>query len=73
LRLFEQEAAAGRVKTQSDRELLLLRDFWLKALLEDPYYSPVLALNEGGFTGLAWPPRDAGVRLNGAPKRDLCV
>ncbi len=39
-----------------------LRSAWGEALMNDPYYSPMLALDGAPFSALAWPPRSSGPR-----------
>jgi len=55
---------AGRMQ----RELRGLRARWLEAIVNDPYYSPLLSLDPIPFSALAWPPRSAAARLNRAPQ-----
>ena len=50
----------GRHRHQ--RDLDNLRMAWGEALAEDPFYSPLLAL-DSPYGGLAWPPRPSGPRL----------
>jgi GT2 family glycosyltransferase len=53
-------------------ELRNLQSAWGATLLNDPYYSPLLSLAGGPYTGLAWPPRDLAPRLpTGAAPRDV--
>jgi O-antigen biosynthesis protein len=45
-----------------------LRARWLGAIVDDPYYSPLLSLDLIPFSALAWPPRAAGLRINLPPR-----
>jgi GT2 family glycosyltransferase len=71
---LRRRAAVGRGQNLSpdgaDRltaELRRLRSVWGEALLADPYYHPLLSLDQSPFTGLAWPPRPADPRQPGSP------
>jgi hypothetical protein len=44
------------------REIGILRARWGQLLIDDPYYSPVLSLDEVPFSALAWPPRNMRAR-----------
>jgi GT2 family glycosyltransferase len=48
------------------RELRALRSKWGRALLEDPYYSPILSLDDPPFAALAWSPRPCAPRTDEA-------
>ena len=50
----------GRHRHQ--RDLDNLRMCWAEALADDPFYSPMLAL-DAPYSGLAWPPRSQAPRL----------
>lgn len=59
-------------KDRLQREIRNLRARWGDALMSDPYYSPLLSLDNIPFTGLAWPPRAARPRQNfSAPARPV--
>jgi O-antigen biosynthesis protein len=68
-RLIHRESALrGRgVRLESHprftREQRNLRTKWGAALMADPYYSPVLSLDDPPYAALAWPLRDRGARL----------
>lgn len=47
-----------------DRELRLLRSKWGSALLADPFYNPILALDDPPYSALAWSPRSLSPRTN---------
>ena len=55
-------------KARFERELRLLRTVWGEALMNDPYYSPVLSLDPSPFSALAWPPRSLAARINAPPQ-----
>jgi O-antigen biosynthesis protein len=60
--------ASGRLK----RELRNLREKWGEALINDPFYSPLLALNDPPYSALAWPPRSLRPRTRlVAPPRNI--
>ena len=44
------------------REIGILRARWGQLLVDDPYYNPVLSLDEVPFSALAWPPRNMQAR-----------
>jgi GT2 family glycosyltransferase len=73
-RLYHHESAsrgADRVGDKAmrfERELRNLRNKWGDALIDDPYYSPVLSLDPVPFSALAWPPRRRGPRRNMPPQ-----
>ncbi len=46
-----------------ERELRNLRARWLHALIDDPFYSPLLSLDSVPFAALAWPPRSFAPRV----------
>jgi GT2 family glycosyltransferase len=59
-------ASRGRDKPfegrhQHQRDLDNLRMAWAEALADDPFYSPLLAL-DAPYSGLAWPPRSQAPR-----------
>ena len=58
-------------KARFNRELLMLRSKWGEALLNDPYYSPILGLDSTPFSALAWPPRSWQSRVNLPPNPTL--
>jgi GT2 family glycosyltransferase len=70
-----QTGAAGGVfepAERRERETRDLRAIWGDVLAADPYYNPLLSLDQTPFTGLAWPPRQNGPRHNfSAPPRVL--
>jgi GT2 family glycosyltransferase len=43
-------------------ELKTLRAAWGHSLVNEPYYNPLLALDDAPFSALAWPPRPAAPR-----------
>jgi GT2 family glycosyltransferase len=51
-----------------ERELASLRLRWGAALVDDPFYSPVLSLDPIPFSALAWPPRKMNPRLADRPR-----
>ncbi|QDM22626.1 glycosyltransferase [Tardiphaga sp. vice154] len=55
-------------KARFERELRMLRTMWGEALINDPYYSPVLSLDPSPFSALAWPPRSFAARINAPPQ-----
>ena len=60
--------ASGRLQ----RELRNLREKWGEALINDPFYSPLLALNDPPYSALAWPPRSLRPRTRlVAPPRSI--
>jgi GT2 family glycosyltransferase len=63
---------AFKPKERLERETRDLRAMWGEVLAADPYYNPLLSLDQIPFTGLAWPPRPSGPRQNfSAPPRIL--
>jgi GT2 family glycosyltransferase len=74
-RLLHQESASrGRDqapdrKARLARELRQLRALWGEALLDDPYYSPVLSLDAVPFSALASPARNMAPRRTLPPRR----
>ncbi|CAL80611.1 Putative Glycosyl transferase, group 2 [Bradyrhizobium sp. ORS 278] len=54
-------------KARFERELLNLRIKWGDALMDDPYYHPLLGLDHPPFSALAWPPRSWASRVNRRP------
>jgi GT2 family glycosyltransferase len=56
--------AAGRFK----RELRNLREKWGAALIDDPNYSPLLALSDPPYSALAWPARSLAPRVRELPR-----
>ena len=50
-----------------ERELRNLRARWLHALVDDPFYSPLLSLDSVPFAALAWPPRSLAPRVAERP------
>jgi len=54
---------------EANEELRRLRLIWGEALLSDPFYSPLLSLDQTPFSALAWPPRDCSHRLPLGPVR----
>jgi GT2 family glycosyltransferase len=73
-RLLHLESASRGSDQRPDRanrlqrELRALRARWLEAIIDDPYYSPLLSLDPIPFSALAWPPRSAGLRVNRPPR-----
>jgi GT2 family glycosyltransferase len=67
-RLWHLESASRGRDDQPDRrsrfkrELQMLRAKWSEALLNDPYYNPVLSLDPVPYSALAWPPRSRNAR-----------
>ena len=67
-KLWHLESASRGRDDQPDRrsrfkrELQMLRAKWSEALLNDPYYSPVLSLDPVPYSALAWPPRSRNAR-----------
>ena len=59
---------AGDKAMRFERELRNLRNKWGDALIDDPYYNPVLSLDPVPFSALAWPPRRRAPRLNLPPR-----
>jgi GT2 family glycosyltransferase len=62
-----ESASRGRAarNDSADRakgELRNLRSAWGEALLSDPFYNPLLSLDEIPFSALAWPPRSMAPR-----------
>lgn len=49
------------------REFELLRTRWIELVADDPYYSPVLALDREPYSGLAAPPGNLEARVQRAP------
>jgi O-antigen biosynthesis protein len=49
-------------KSRFERELRMLRQKWSEALLNDPYYNPLLSLDSVPYSALAWPPRSRDAR-----------
>jgi hypothetical protein len=47
-----------------ERETRDLRAIWGDVLAADPYYNPLLSLDQIPFSGLAWPPRLSCPRQN---------
>lgn len=77
-KLLHRQSASRGLDLRADqherlqREIRNLRAAWGDVLLADPYYSPLLSLDNIPFTGLAWPPRPARPRQNfSAPARTL--
>jgi GT2 family glycosyltransferase len=63
-----QDGAAARF----GREIQTLRARWGQLLIDDPYYNPMLSLDQVPFSGLAWPPRSMSARPQGrAIRKDL--
>ncbi|MCG6205223.1 glycosyltransferase [Rhodopseudomonas sp. HC1] len=59
--LHLESASRGPVDGETPQfklSLQRLRDRWIDALADDPYYNPLLALDETPFTALACPPRN---------------
>lgn len=50
-------------RSRFERELQNLRAKWPAVLADDPYYSPVLSLDDRPFSALAWPAREMTPRL----------
>jgi GT2 family glycosyltransferase len=50
-----------------EREIQHLRARWLDALLNDPFYSPILSLDGIPLSALAWPPRSFAPRRSDWP------
>jgi O-antigen biosynthesis protein len=56
-------------KDRLQGEMRNLRAAWGDVLLADPYYNPLLSLDDIPFSGLAWPPRPAQPRQPGSPQQ----
>lgn len=59
--LHFESASRGAVDAEAPQfklSLGRLRDRWLDVIADDPYYNPLLALDETPFTALACPPRN---------------
>lgn len=54
-------------KSRFRRELRMLREKWSSALLNDPYYNPILTLDPIPYSALAWPPRARDARWCSLP------
>jgi GT2 family glycosyltransferase len=54
-------------KARLQGEMRNLRAAWGDVLLSDPYYSPLLSLDNIPFSGLAWPPRPMRPRQPSSP------
>jgi GT2 family glycosyltransferase len=70
--LHRESASRGRHQARDDMnrfafELRNLRAVWGEALMNDPYYSPMLSLDETPFSALAWPPRASAPRVPCSP------
>ncbi len=75
-KLLHRESSSRGLDERADqrdrfqRELRNLRAAWGDILLADPYYNPMLSLDQIPFSALAWPPRPARPRQNfSAPPR----
>jgi O-antigen biosynthesis protein len=65
--LHRESASRGRdinpdASSRFQGELRNLRSAWGEALLNDPFYNPMLSLDGIPFSALAWPPRSAAAR-----------
>jgi GT2 family glycosyltransferase len=58
---------ASDASARLQRELRSLREIWGEALIEDPSYSPLLALSDPPYAALAWPPRSMAPRRRARP------
>lgn len=54
-------------EAQCFREFELLRARWIELVADDPYYSPVLALDREPYSGLAAPPGNLEARVQRPP------
>lgn len=54
-------------KERFGRELQNLRTKWGAVLAADPYYNPILSLDQVPFSALAWPARTMAPRINEPP------
>jgi GT2 family glycosyltransferase len=61
-------ALAPEASARFRRELRALRDKWGEALIDDPSYSPLLALSDPPYAALAWPPRSLKPRRRSPPR-----
>jgi GT2 family glycosyltransferase len=72
-KLLHRESASrgkdpiGQGPHRHQRDIDNLRSIWGEALLEDPFYSPLLSLDGTPYSGLAWPPRGGAPRLPRSP------
>ncbi len=77
-KLLHRQSASRGLDLRADqherlqREVRNLRAAWGDVLLSDPYYSPLLSLDNIPFTGLAWPPRPARPRQNFSAPARIC-
>ncbi len=62
------DGGAFQPAERRERETRDLRAIWGEVLAADPYYNPLLSLDQIPFTGLAWPPRPSCPRQNVSPK-----
>jgi O-antigen biosynthesis protein len=65
--LHRESASRGSEGSPDERkrrewEVEHLRSVWGEALMNDPYYSPMLGLDGAPFSALAWPPRSRDPR-----------
>jgi GT2 family glycosyltransferase len=65
--MHRESASRGRdtrhdLASRTQGELRNLRSAWGEALLSDPFYNPLLSLDETPFSALAWPPRSVAPR-----------
>lgn len=51
------------------REIQALRSRWGQLIIDDPYYNPMLSLDQIPYSGLAWPPRNMAARCLRPVKR----
>jgi hypothetical protein len=58
------DGGASEPAERRERETRDLRAIWGEVLAADPYYNPLLSLDQIPFTGLAWPPRLSCPRQN---------
>ncbi len=56
------ENLGEEARSRAERELRNLRSAWGETLMSDPYYNPLLSLDEKPYSALAWPPRETAPR-----------
>jgi GT2 family glycosyltransferase len=59
-------------RNRVEREYQNLRNKWGSVLAADPYYNPILSLDQLPFSALAWPPRSMHPRCN-RPPTPVCL
>jgi GT2 family glycosyltransferase len=66
-RVIDRRTVITRDSPAAAREFRAFRARWGEALLADPSYSPLLALDASPWSALAHPPRDAAPRRASLP------